>query len=566
MEETLMITPPPSWAIICLPAHLQPKKTPLTLIWITVFQPLTLMSSGLARNEAPALLTMMSSRPISFAVRSTSALTASSWRTSRASQKERRPSLVISATTGSRFSFLRLQITTSAPALANSMAMERPMPTPPPVTMATFFSSENGDAAMVPPGCPLSSLGRGSRVTPLPLGGEGRVKGVSRTRGLYPSWRRRALEAHGLATARGDEAEAGCVQAEPAELAPGAAVLPIADDGMTDGGQLHADLPPAPRAEEELEARRVLPSREHPVARDRCLAFGPARGVDAEVPVLDQPALEPPRLPAHVAFHQRDVGSLDGARLELVLEAPLGFRRLGEDEEPGCLAVEAMDDEGPRARPLRREVVPEEAVGGALALALSRHGEQPRRLVHDDEGLVLVDEAQAFWKGHAAAPAQLDAVLGAHHGAPVAGDAPVDLHAARLEPLLETPAGGVGKKRAQTFRQRRLAHSPRSTPSGLRPRSRKVPRKPTASANSVAPATPETTVSGEPPQSISSAQWPMLHASAVASIPPQRPAATPRSAYSTAETRATAARVWWRSRSKERRRARPARRSRRSWY
>ena len=82
-----MMTPPPPCAIICLPAHLHPKKTPLTLMPITAFQPLALMSSTFERKEAPALLTMTSTRPISFAVRSTSALTASSWRTSTASQR-----------------------------------------------------------------------------------------------------------------------------------------------------------------------------------------------------------------------------------------------------------------------------------------------------------------------------------------------------------------------------------------------------------------------------------------------------------------------------------------------
>src|SRR5262249_62073390 len=75
--------------------------------------------------------------------------------------------LLSSETTGSRFSFLRLQITTSAPAFANSTAMERPIPTPPPVTMATFFSRENGDAAMMPP----------ARDHPLPSGERARVRG-----------------------------------------------------------------------------------------------------------------------------------------------------------------------------------------------------------------------------------------------------------------------------------------------------------------------------------------------------------------------------------------------------
>ncbi len=60
---------------MCLPAHLQPRKTPLRLICTTVFQPLTEMSSNLARKEAPALLTMTSSRPNSFTARSTMPLT-----------------------------------------------------------------------------------------------------------------------------------------------------------------------------------------------------------------------------------------------------------------------------------------------------------------------------------------------------------------------------------------------------------------------------------------------------------------------------------------------------------
>ena len=63
----------------------------MRLIPTTVFQPLTEMSSGLARNEAPALLTMTSSRPHSETARSTIALTWSSWRTSTATANVRLP-------------------------------------------------------------------------------------------------------------------------------------------------------------------------------------------------------------------------------------------------------------------------------------------------------------------------------------------------------------------------------------------------------------------------------------------------------------------------------------------
>src|SRR5262245_64872763 len=50
--------------------------------------------------------------------------------------------------TGSRCSSLRLQRATSAPARANSIAMDLPMPVPPPVTMAVLPSREKGFLAM----------------------------------------------------------------------------------------------------------------------------------------------------------------------------------------------------------------------------------------------------------------------------------------------------------------------------------------------------------------------------------------------------------------------------------
>src|SRR5262245_52309105 len=54
----------------------------------------------------------------------------------------------IALATGSRCSSLRLQRATSAPARANSIAMDLPMPVPPPVTMAVLPSREKGFLAM----------------------------------------------------------------------------------------------------------------------------------------------------------------------------------------------------------------------------------------------------------------------------------------------------------------------------------------------------------------------------------------------------------------------------------
>src|SRR5512144_1064733 len=292
----LMMTPPEGWSIICLPAHLQPKKVPLRLMPTTVFQPLAEMSSTLARNDAPALLTMTSRRPISFTVRSTSALTWSSCRTSRAMQNERRPNFWISAVTGSRFSSLRLAITTSAPARANSSAIAFPMPTPPPVTIATLSSMENGDAAMAPPG--TLSLRREGR-------GEGFVVrgGSLRPRGLYPVGGRRALEDHARAGHRVGEAEPRRVQAEPAGSAPRPAVGHVADDRPARFRELHADLVPPSRAEVQLEQAALPARREDAVVGDRDAA--PLAGPHPEHPVLREAALEHALVARRAALDQR---------------------------------------------------------------------------------------------------------------------------------------------------------------------------------------------------------------------------------------------------------------------
>src|SRR3989441_3925951 len=142
------MTPPPPCFTIWRWAHLQPRNTPVRLMPTTAFQPFTEMSSGRARKEAPALLTMTSRRPNWRAAWSTIACTCSSTRTSTTVAKDRRPRSWMALATGSRCSILRLQIATSARARPNSRAMDLPMPVPPPVTMAVLPSSENGERAM----------------------------------------------------------------------------------------------------------------------------------------------------------------------------------------------------------------------------------------------------------------------------------------------------------------------------------------------------------------------------------------------------------------------------------
>src|SRR6266849_1003943 len=100
----------------------------------------------------------------------------------------------------------------------------------------------------------------------------------------------------------------------------------------------------SPRA--ELGADGAAPSPETaPGAwcRLRARARG---GADPETPILDEAALERPRLLAHLPLHEGPVHAQHRARFELRLQVRLCRGRLGEDEEARGLAVETMDDEG----------------------------------------------------------------------------------------------------------------------------------------------------------------------------------------------------------------------------
>ena len=90
------------------------------------------------RREPPALLTRMSMRPNSSSVRWTRRVTCSSFLTSVGTARQRAPdSSRTRAAARSSSSAVRLAMTTAAPLRANCRAVARPMPVPPPVTMAT---------------------------------------------------------------------------------------------------------------------------------------------------------------------------------------------------------------------------------------------------------------------------------------------------------------------------------------------------------------------------------------------------------------------------------------------
>src|SRR5262249_19937555 len=166
------------------------------------------------------------------------------------------------------------------------------------------------------------------------------------------------------------------VEAEPADRVAPAPASAVAHDGVAEVGELDPDLvaPAGPQA--ELDQRRVPAALEDAEVGDRLAPFhaatqGAALGPDAP---LDA----------------GDVDALRTASLELVLEAALDRGRLRDDQEPGGVPIEPVDDEGASPRAGGRQVVPEEPVGRAVPLALGGDREEAGGLVDDDEVLVLV--------------------------------------------------------------------------------------------------------------------------------------------------------------------------------
>src|SRR5207302_4296531 len=98
-----------------------------------------------------------------------------------------------------------------------------------------------------------------------------------------------------------DEAEARRVQANaPERIAPAPARL-VADDRMSEGGELSTDLAPSPGHERELEQRRPREAPQTPVTGDRSRSAPP--GPTAKGPVPPWGAGQVPSLLPAAAFH-----------------------------------------------------------------------------------------------------------------------------------------------------------------------------------------------------------------------------------------------------------------------
>jgi hypothetical protein len=126
---------------------------------------------------------------------------------------------------------------------------------------------------------------------------------------------------------------------------------------------------------------------------------GRARGVAVErVPgrmltIASDRSLDPPPPGPGPAVHEREVDALERPSPDEGAEPVVGLLAAGDDHQPGGVPVETVDDAGALGRPSGQPV--EQAVD-ERAGAVTGPGvyDEACRLVHDEQVLVLVGEAQ----------------------------------------------------------------------------------------------------------------------------------------------------------------------------
>ena len=156
---------------------------------------------------------------------------------------------------------------------------------------------------------------------------------------------------------------------------------------------MDADLMRAPGDEIQLEERPAIEPLAYPIARRRLAAVRHDRHPLPVLRVAADGRLDPPDGGVHRALDECQVGLLDATCLELRHQRLLRRVVLGDDEQPGRVAIQPMDDArardaGDRAvRPGSRQQPVDQR---AAPVSRRRVDDEPRGLVDDEDVGVLV--------------------------------------------------------------------------------------------------------------------------------------------------------------------------------
>jgi hypothetical protein len=173
----------------------------------------------------------------------------------------------------------------------------------------------------------------------------------------------------------------------------------IADDGQAEGREVQADLVLASRLQLDLEQGARAEALDDAPARARLVGGlartrepPPARLVDVVDGRVDLAFVG-----GGHPLHQGGVPALHAMRAEEVAQGRARGRAQGEGEGARGVAVEPVHDADVRPpRPPAGDVLPHPGQRRVLVARVGsrRHGEEPRRLVHHQDVVVLVQEGE----------------------------------------------------------------------------------------------------------------------------------------------------------------------------
>ena len=176
------------------------------------------------------------------------------------------------------------------------------------------------------------------------------------------------------------------------------AVNLVADDGMTNGGEVDADLMFAAgeqnHAQEREGAIQVCELTEGEDLRGGGQACGADTifDGDAAVRVRAERSFNKARA-VELAVDNRKIFFVNGAGFPEFAEAHSGFEVFGNDDDAACFAIEAVDE----MSFLVAQVEANTADEAGINVAFGRVTNEPRRFVDDEEIIVFGDDIEEMF-------------------------------------------------------------------------------------------------------------------------------------------------------------------------
>jgi len=224
-----------------------------------------------------------------------------------------------------------------------------------------------------------------------------------------------------------------------------AAIRRIAKQRMLDCRKMNADLMRASRFQRALHERCGAEALERRDVGTRRFAARHDRHRRANARMTADRGVDRCRA-RDVALRERDVFAFHCSRLQLPHEIGLRNRGFCDDQKAARILIESMNNAGARKRRELRRVMKERVQQRPVAVAAARVDDQARRLIDDENGVILVHDGKRdrlrHVRGGKRILRRLDHNPLAARQPPFAlRDRAIEGDASRIDPVLEPTAG-----------------------------------------------------------------------------------------------------------------------------